>query len=359
MLLPVCQPIHYAPLSSSGLLSEGLPNDHPPRIVVPRQHQPEFIKSFQSDKLDLVFILDTGPGMKSFYQNNPFGSGFLNRFKNYDWKVAYTDMSVDVQALPKKKEQKETQGNEKGSCDFLFGVGMTAAGIVTDKSFIFSFGFARLLQCIALLDFGEENKQTNFANGVFLPFEHNGEKMELGHFHQLTASVENYDSIFDHSFRLGSASDGSSGYEAPEQKTTESYPFLAMVFSLVNGRSHFAQPSQNQKSLSFFRKDSLIVYVLVTIRDMQSGTSEEEFKKGVKTAFGSDKRVKLIPVILSSDSHMFCKLKLQNTSSDSSKLKKLASQLGNTPIDICSPNLADKLFNEISKSLYKKNLLSN
>ena len=42
------------------------------QALLTRSAQTEFKEHFLSDKLDLVFVLDTGPGMEVFYQNNSF-----------------------------------------------------------------------------------------------------------------------------------------------------------------------------------------------------------------------------------------------------------------------------------------------
>ena len=217
-----------------------------------------------------------------------------------------------------------------------------------------------LVNCISSLDFKINfGKQKTFANGAFLPFEHNGNKVELGHPYQLTQSVENHNSIFDHSLRLGNEKEDWSSYEAPEQRKTDPYPFLAMLLSIAQGHSKSSINSQNQQISSFFREDSLIVYVLVTTQDMKVEIPPEILKQEFQSFLGSDKRMKLIPITWSPKSSLFCRLNHQNASGDSSKLRILSKQLGHKPLDICSSDLADQLFNEISKSLYPTTGLSS
>ena len=373
LFLTVCQPIQYSQLESSQS-EKLLDNSHEEdsqRFGFLRSSQKDFKETFLSDKLDLVFVLDTQPYMKSVYQKSLFGADFLNRFQDYDWRFAYTDMSIDIQRLiqpaekkDSKKEEKEEK-EEKESCGFFQGVAMTTVGLSGGHPLLSSFGLERLFNCFSSLDFetgseelkGEEPKEV-FTNGSFLPFEYNGVQLKSDGFHQLNQSVENYNVIFDHSLRLGNAKAKGSSYEAPEQREADPYPFLSMAFSMAKGNSHPIEPSQNGPSSSFFREDSLIVYVLITVQDMKVVISPEKFKQSIGSFFGSEKRVKLIPITLNPDSSLFCSLNFQTVSSDSSKVRKLASQLGHTSLDICSQNLADELFAEISKSLYPKGFLS-
>ena len=114
LFLTACQPIDisFSTLEPSQA-DELLKKQDDPYYARLRQGQKEFLDIFLSDKLDLVFVLDTNPGMKSFYQTNLFGSDFLNRFQKYDWKFAYTDMSVDIQLIQQFVQEEKEKDSEK------------------------------------------------------------------------------------------------------------------------------------------------------------------------------------------------------------------------------------------------------
>ena len=324
-----------------------------------RSTQKEFKNHFVSNKLDLVFVLDTGPGMKAFYQNNPFGSVFLSQLQNYDWKTAYTDMSIDIQKIVNQKEEEKKETKEKQSCNFLAGLTMTAGGILLGQGspLLAGFGLKELGNCFSFED-SDSEKKIDYANGAFLPFEYNGEKIITQPANQLSADVFNYNDIFDHSLRLNNPKIKDS-YSAPILRQTESYPFLSFVFSIARALNNPLSPGEDKKNASFFRKDSLIVYVLITIQDMKITISPEKFSESIESVFENKQRFKLIPITLTENSQLFCNLKLQKTSTESVKLRQLAKNLNYPSLDICSNQLGQKLFNEISKNLYSKNLLNN
>ncbi len=355
LLLTACSPLRYDAVPVKSALPSTSFFDG----------QKTFPDKFLSEKLDLVFVLDTHPDMESFYQTNLFGSDFLSRFQNYDGRYAYTDMSVEegmIQkiTLTKKSEPAEEEEEEK-SCSFLYSLFSIPWGIVTSPfgHGAFYSGVTGLRDCASLLNFSsgeKEKEQKAFANGAFLPFENNGAKLES----PLTPAVLSYSSIFDQSLRLGTA-DG--GFEAPVLKKSDSYPFVAMLLSLGNG-FHSSANSQNQQKSAFFREDSLLVYVLVTTQDMKFDVPPKRLKRQL----GPDlaKRMRIIPITLDPDSESsshsspVCGRGLfQNPEDQSPKLRSLAQYFKQKPLNICSAHLADKLFREISKSLHSPASLSS
>lgn len=354
--LAFCQPIQYSQQEPSQAEEQVLDNSFDGRnstqhFTSLRSSQREFEDSFLSDKLDLVFILDTSPEMEEFYKKNLLAPNFLSRLKDYDWKLAWTDMSVNVEKLLQQEKQEEARGpeREEESCGFLVGLGIAATGVITGQPALLGFGLENLTDCISFSDLDTETEQQQvFSNGTFLPFEHKGKKLKP----KLTQSTQNYNAIFNHSLKLGNNNQRVS-YDAPEQRQTESYPFLATALSMAKGKH-----SPNEKTTPFFREDSVITYVLITMQDMQTSISSEKFEQSIESFFGSKKRVKLIPVTLNENSSLFCSLNFQSKSTGARKLEKLASDLGSDTLDICSKNLSDELFNEISKSLYPKGFLS-
>lgn len=354
-----CHPLEFKEIDASEGTS--LPSPRSPGYVLSPPYQEDFPDTFTSSKLDLVFVLDTRFSMQRFYQTELFGSNFLNRFQEYDWRFAYTDMSVAVDQYLKQIKNQREEEKEDESCGFLSGLILTVVGASLRGEMMTISGLKSLGKCFSNVstsfeDIGKESEKS-FADGSFLPFEHRGQKEDLSY---LTQSVENYNEIFDHTVRLGNEKKWGNSYEAPVKKNLKAYPFLSMILSLGKGISSPKMDSKNrQQTHPFFRDDSIIVYVLVTTQDMQIKITSEQFKQTLKSSFGSEKRVKIIPVTLSSNSPLHCQLlSQQDTSNDSSKIRKMAVKLGNKPLDICSRDLSDKLFDEISKSLYSTELLS-
>ena len=328
-----------------------------PLSLLNRSAQTEFKEHFLSDSIDMVFVLDTSPGMEEFYQNNSFGAGFLSQFQNYDWKLAYTDMSVDVQKIA---EEDKTEEEEEASCNLLAGLAMTAGGFLLGQGspLLTGFGIREMGKC-KLFAKDSDSSQTKYANGDFLPFEYKGEPVQKQAFYQITKNTASYNIIFDHSLRKNNPTkEKKPNYSAPILRQTKSYPFLSMAFSMARALNAPQNSSENKISPSFFRKDSLIVYVLVTTQDMTVSVPYKKFSESIESVFGSQERFKLILITLTDNSPLFCNLKLQETSTDSKSLLKLAKDSNYHSLDICSNQLGKKLFNEISKNLYSKNLLN-
>ena len=373
LFLAVCQPIQYSVLEPSQAenILKGPYGNHEgisKQFLNSRSGVEEFKNTFSSNKLDLVFVLDTSPSMENFYQNNLFGSDFLNRFQAYDWRFAYTDMSVEVARFLKQKKQEEAE-KEEDTCPFLSGLFMTTGGLLSGQPLITVFGLRDLGECLSKLSEISMNDEEieAFTNGYFLPFEHRGQKLDMKNLNYLAGNVENYNEIFNHTVRLGNEKEETS-YDAPEQKDQKAYPFLSMIFSLSKGSFLKNKASQSEPTLSFFRDDSVIVYVLVTVHDLQAVIEPVKLKQSIESSFSSEERkkfgsenwMKIIPVTLIPDSSLICQLHFQNTqSTDTSKIRKLASEFGSKALDICSKNLANELFTEISKSLYPTDFLNN
>ena len=352
-LLLSCQPIdmEYANVIQSPSLNSDtneIAKKQTRQSFSTRSFQKEFKERFLSNKLDLVFILDTSPGMESFYKKNPFGENFLNQFENYDWKLAYTDMSLDIEKISEEESESNT-----GSCNILSGLGMTVGGFFlgAGSPVLTTFGIKELSKC-KIFNKSDSNK-TNYANGDFLDFEFQGKILETNNLKQITKKTSDYNTIFNHTFSL-SNNTKKSNFSAPILRKTESYPLLSLFFSIAKTLNLKDSSENNKEELGFFRKDSLVVYVLVTTQDMKTTFSAEKFIQSIESVFENKDRVKLILITLTDDSPLFCHLKLEKKSTDSEKLRKLAKKLAFPSLDICSKSLDEKIFNEISKNLDSK-----
>ena len=364
----VCQPMHYAHLESASQADlSDIENQDMGEKIPSRSGEKEFKETFVSDKLDLVFVLDTKPEMVPFYQTGLFGAAFLDRFQKYDWRLAYTDMSVDITIFAQSQSQEEEKyqkaEEKKDSCSFFSGLIMTTGGFFTGQPLISSFGINNLFNCAARAISSNKKKKTKkpiFTNGSFLPFEYKGKKWNQGKSLFLTNSTPNYKEIFHHTMKPGSGGK-KAAYDPPIQKDLEAYPFLSMILSMAKEGS-IQTPQQSSKEESFFRKDSVIKYVLITSSDFQTKIDPEYFKDSVKSFFGSEKRLQIIPVTVKSDAALVCQMKFKQTPlpNKSSKMEEFVTELDSSSVlNICSQNLAEELFKEISKSLYPTGFLSD
>ncbi|MCY4321777.1 MAG: hypothetical protein OXC37_05180 [Bdellovibrionaceae bacterium] len=364
LLFMACKPmsIRYADVTTlpssvednkADILTDSI-DDNP---TLSRSYQGEFKEYFSSRKLDLVFILDTSSEMELFYETNSFGLDFLNQFENYDWKFAYTDMSIDIKSLNNKQSDEQTEDSEKSSCNFFTGLTMAAGGLLLGQGspFIAGLGLRELGECSW---FGSSKSEPiDYANGYFLPLEYKGKALETKSFHEITKKTPDYNTVFDHSL-LSNNEPQKKSYSAPIFRKTKSYPFLSLFFSLSRTLNPVQFPEHEEK-LSFFREDSLIVYVLITSQDLNLKVSAEEFTESLSSTFSPTNRFKFITITLTEDSSMFCSLKLQQQLTKPEKLLKLAKDLNYPSLDICSLQLGEELFNEISKNLYLKSPLDN
>lgn len=347
-----CQPLQYTASSSSDL-GESSAHGEALQNMANRLGQTEFEDIFTSYKLDLVFVLDTHSTMKNIYKKNLFGNNFLDRFKNYDWKIAYTDMSVDTQYL-REQSQKEEEEEEESYCGFFPGLLLTTGSLVTGSPYLFSAGADQIARCFDFSDEKEVQENPTYANGLFLPFEYEGQKVEaIETYHQLNKSVANYNDIFKQSFQLHS--EGKQSYSAPVARQTESYPFISTSLSLVRGGLLNSQNPDSEKP-SFFREDSLIVYVLITAQDIKMDTSSETYQESVKF-MANHERIKVIPVTISSDNSLFCGFEFPDIQGEPEELLRLSEKLGAQALDICSSDLGEELFEKISETLHSQNLL--
>ena len=346
-----CQPIKYTsilPDHDAGLIDSTANKDSF------REGVQYFTNNLSSNKLDLVLVLDTQKGMESFYKKNIFGSNFLDHFKEFDWRVAYTNTSITQSVFenPKDSEnKKEQQPSCKGSevvISFLTGILLEA------PVFLFT-GISTLSKCISSIR--NRKKQKHIipeANGDFLPFEHKNQRLQLtGNY--LTREVEDYNRIFnDTMVFVGGNRNKYNYYDAPIIQGESSYPFLSILFSMAN--------QINEQALNkFFREDSRIVYVVITPEDRKINMEEDHFEKALKNSFQGKNRFQLIPVTIKPKDTFFCKVKFQamglKKAIPAVELQKISERLGTQSLDICSSNLGEELAEEIKTYLHSMDVL--
>lgn len=379
-LVMACQPINYSSLEEenaeewiqmASLTSSKAGQESHFGLRTP--DQVSFKETFLSHKVDLVFVMDTHPSMEKFYKNPLFGSHFLSRFeeKGYDWKVAYTDMSFDAKLYSEDVEEEESVEDDDSPPSCWLQTGALAIGIFAGLPILTGASLDPLSRCVANHhDHKQKLKKRKsqrvagepvFTDGSFLPFEHKGKKLDVYH---LSSDVDNYNSVFNDSLMWDNPKEARNSFEAPEKRETESYPLMSTIFSMGSDMDSHSDSSgivevSNEVSYqhSFFREDSVVVYVLVTIQDAKIAISKERVEDYMETLFLNKERVKVIPVTLNPESKNL-KCQIQFPSQNSSQLIQLAEDLENKPLDICSQDLGDQLFNQISHSLYTTGYLS-
>lgn len=329
-------------------------------------HADEIQNLFITDKLDLVFVTDSHPDMALFYKKQLFGQDFLSRLNPYDWRFAYTNMSIDPDTLEKMTQEPD----EEQECAFFSSLFQTVFGVFSEGLRTTASGLEGIGQCISSIQWPDFDT-TKYTDGRFLPFEHKGEKWETSRGNCLDKSVENYNEIFDNSFRLNTED---SSFDAPPltDEDQKSYPLLTLLLSLVEG-SHTADPQvesedsssskeQPSKKVStqcqpFFRTDSVIVYVVITANDIQFDDLLKELEQTFDSVESFDQRLKFVSVTVSPRSAFLCDISATEPFSSSPKMRRLARKTGTVPLDLCSKNLPDKLFEEITKSLHPTDVL--
>ena len=305
-------------------------------ILPTRSQQAQFKERFISSKLDMVFILDTNKKAESFYSKNFLGSDFLNYFYDYDWRLAWTDMSIDIKSL-----KGETEKESNSDCNFFSNLIMTVGGVFADSVKVTGSGLKGLFNCISRINL-KLKKKNHYANGSFLLFESN-QKV-----YYLNKSNRYRNSILYNSLLVPNPKQ--KPYKAPLLKETKSFPLLSMIFSL-------SKNLYTSSKLPFFREDSLVVFVLFSMEDSQISLSAENFKESLESAFGSHDRFKLILVTLKDSSNVFCPLYHKSYSNLPKKLIRFVENLNQPVLDICSQNLGEDIFKEVSKGLSSQKLL--
>ena len=296
-------------------------------------------QTFYSDKLDLVIVLDTGSKTKPILGHNIFGADFMEQFQDYDWRLAWTNTSMDEEQL--EQLQKKSKG-KKCRSGGLLTIGL---GLLTQNVLFASTGLNSVADCIGSL----KTPNNEGSNGKYLAFENKNKKIELAG-NYLTKDTENYSSVF-HQTMSAQGRRFFRSYDAPNFKETyNSYPLVSTVWSfLVNEES------------DFIREDSQVVYIIVSPVDSKGVVKAKDLRANLKKEIGIE-RFQMIPVTVpATDAKVdACSLELREQGVKFSKgknLDKLAKELGNQSLSICSDNLGEELAQEIKKYIYPEDIL--
>ena len=332
-----CSPIEFTSPNGEGdsLInpsrgSDSLPEDG----ISPFVGEEEFKDFFVSDKADLVFILDSQPGMNDFYKKTIFPEENLASLKGYDWKARYTNTSVD-----RKLFEEAFPNQESRKCGFrklANGSWLTYFGLKIHPVTL-PFAATSFASCLSSISFKKRYKK---VNGEFLPFELNGKKMGK----ELSKADNDYATIFHHTVTKNTDSNGS--YDAPQnQNENSSAPLYALFLSLIRGE---------------FREDSQIIYVIVAPVDTNQDISAEDLREDFSKLHGRKDRLHVIPLVINEEDSL-CTLKMKDLGvknpQPGKKLSQIALDMEIQPISLCSNNPGDELQAQIANLLYPSDVL--
>ena len=331
LFLSCCQPINFVSFHEE---TPSYPGDIPPGLSIDEeQGEGDF---FVSDELDLVLMLDTQPGMDKFYENNIFGEEFLAGFKDYDWKMGYTNTSVDNELLEDDYSAYSRKKEPCSSDDLQYATGMTLFGVLRYLLFpqtiplSIPMGIYSISSCLSSPSFKETYPK---VNGEFLSFELNGEMLGT----RLTREDEDYQSIFQHTVTKNTGT----SYDAPINQDETSAPLYSLSLSLGRGES-------------FFRKNSQVVYIVVTPVDARQDISAEDMRDKFADLYGEENRLHIIPII-ADGSDSFCEMELRGLGvknpQQGLRLKQIAQDMGMESLSFCSKNLGQELQAQIKPLL--------
>ena len=304
LLFSSCSPVDYLQLKEgSGSDTKGF------QVASRGENASLSSKEFKArSKLDIVLVLDVSEKMKPFYEENHLlGENFLARIENHDWRLAYTNTTVNPQ-LFQMSEIPKLESGEPDPCSLLdMGITVVGAGLaVFFPKFLLAspalFGTAadstiNTAGCGLSKLSGEkeeEEPEPIYANGQFQSFELSGLKKSHT---WLNPGVENYEKMFLDSFEWSSLSPT---FDAPVSKEDKAFPMGATLLSLDHGFQRNGGMVLSNGEVTedkFFREDSLVVYVLVTMADSRPEITADSFKKTIQSYFKDENRFEFLPVV--------------------------------------------------------------
>ena len=302
---------------------------------------------FKSDKLDMIIVADTRDGMEQILQKN-FNASFLHRFEPYDWKLAYTNTSVNKEFMEDAKKPEETT-EEDATCGiggWLYQFLKVAMGLYGVMPEIFANGVYGVGSCtVSTLDavgdtvgsaFQGYRKPEKSVNGRFLLFERSGHEME----NYLAQEQEGYEEIISDTFKTGTGEYNQ--FDAPQIQEGSSDPLAAALLSILSEKD-------------FFRKGSQAFFIVVTPEDTKEVVSFSDIHKLFQQVHGKENSIQIIPVALTKNSKGRCGKELESAGIDSPEeavnLKKSISR-EIQPVDICDPDIADQLVRQMKRFVY-------
>ena len=330
-----CQGMHFTPLDQTQERESSLDDED------------DFPSSFKSNMMDVVIVAHTSEEMNPILQEI-FDTSFIHQFRNYDWKVAYTNTSVGADFIGDSMEQEEKRNaKKKNLCSsekwalriLAIGIGYYLQGPLTLTGGVLGTGSCAIKAGLVGIDaiggaFQKYRKKEEVSvDGQLLSFERGGSELE----NYLTKNQEDYESILSDTFKIGTASYNQ--FDAPQIQEGSSDPLAAALLALLRGKE-------------FIRKGSQAYFVLITPKDAEQAVSFSQIQKVFQQVHGEDNDLQIIPVALTRDSEMSCVRKLESAGIDSPEvavnLQESISERAQ-PIDICAPDLSNQLAKQIKQ----------
>lgn len=307
----------------------------------------DFQEQFKSDKLDIVIVADTRDGMERILQEN-FNGSFLHRLEPYDWKLAYTNTSVNKEFIEDVEKEEETTERDEtcGIGGWLYQFLKVAMGLYRVKPETFADGIYGVGSCtVSTLDavgdavgsaFQGYREPEKPVNGRFLFFERSGHAVE----NYLTREREGYEEIISDTFKSGTGEYNQ--FDAPQIQEGSSDPLAAALLSVFSEKD-------------FFRKGSQAFFIVVTPKDTKEAVSFSDIHKLFQQIYGKENSIQIIPVALTKNSKGRCGKELESAGIDlpeeAVNLKKsIAREI--QPVDICDPDIADQLARQMKRFVY-------
>ena len=292
-----------------------------------------FKQSFTSDKLDLVFVLDT-PAQSDSVISEIFTSEFVQELQDYNWKLAYTQTGLSEELVQSSKQEKEC-----GFSDFVGGMLSGVAGVFIENPMLAINGASSMITCLPT------SKQAS-VDARFLPFEKRGKKLSSF----LTKDSPEALQTFDHTFKKGTIR-GFRSFDAPVIQKEESYPVTASMLSL-------------HKNKEFFRQDSSVIYVILSFREAKEQARLQDLYNEFDNLFAeeSKSRFHAIPINLQPETKETCQRHLINKGLKNGDITDSLQEISDYNVkglDICSPNLKQDLLKQIGQFVHPSHLFED
>lgn len=331
-----CQGMHFISLDQTQEKGEALDDDFPVQ--------------FKSHMLDVVIVANTSKEMNPILQKI-FDASFIHKFRNYDWKIAYTNTSVSTDFIGDTIEQEKDGSKRKRKlCDsekwlfrlFAIGVGYYLKGPLTLAGGVLGTGSCAVNAGLAGINaigdaFKKYRKREEVSvNGQLLSFEREGSELE----NYLTKNQEDYGSIFADTFKIGTASYNQ--FDAPQIQEGPFDPLAAALLSLLRGKG-------------LIRKGSQAIFIVIDPKDAKQAVSFSQVQKVFQQIHGENNFLQIIPVALTRDSEMSCVRKLESAGIDSPEVAVNLQQSVSEkvrPLDICAPDLSHQLAEQIKQFVH-------
>lgn len=313
-----------------------------------RDGSENFVETFRSDKLDLVFVVDSQSGMEKVFVKRIFGDDFLKRFSDYDWRLAYTNAGVNSSLFEDKNTKKR-----KSNCNPGFGTFNAVLGLGTSSALFAYHAIDNFKGCF------KRNQKMKGASGQNLKFKHQGKILDKN---ILQKSDSNYQEIFDNTFQdipvkksWSHAQKGKGAFgklskskyffgDKSTKQEGDSFPGYSLLLSVFDHNTEF------------IRSDSQVVYVVITTQDSKISVTAEGLRDSFEKEYENGDRFRIISIVLKEKNSQACETSLRQFEIpniiSARSLIGISEDMDATVIDICSQSIDEQLFHGIQKYLH-------